>query len=205
MRRVVRRKIKVLDLYSGAGGAGYGYWLAGCDVTGVDSRPQPHYPFKFIQADATDFPLDGFDFIHASPPCQRYARVTKWRGDARNHPDLLGITREKLEESGKPYIIENVLEAPLIAPLVLCGTSFELSVKRHRGFELGGFKVPQPRCGDHSSIIPFMHKNERAFADAMGCTWMSKTEARQAIPPVYTAYVGSQMLEQVYGRGRDVS
>ena len=38
-----------------------------------------------------------------------------------------------------------------------------------------------------------MHKNERAYADAMGCTWMTKDEGRQAIPPAYTCHVGTLM------------
>lgn len=68
---------RLLDLFSGAGGAARGYQLAGFHVTGVDTKSQPRYAGDvFIRADAMEFPLDGFDAIHASPPCQAYSTVS---------------------------------------------------------------------------------------------------------------------------------
>lgn len=192
-------KPRLLDLFCGAGGAAMGYWRAGFDVVGVDIKPQPNYSFEFIQADAMTYPLDGFDVIHASPTCQAFARVTAWRGDRGNHPDLLSPTLARLAGVNVPWVVENVPEAGLRADYRLCGTQFGLRVRRHRDFQRGNwaaFDLIQPcQCYRNRRLLPFEHKAERAFADAMGCTWMTKEEGRQAIPPAYTEYIGGQLLE----------
>lgn len=138
--------MKLLDLYCSAGGAGYGYHLAGFDVVGVDIVPQPRYPFAFHQGDALEYLAaygHEFDYIHASPPCQAHSAMTKgrWKDRVSNHPQLIKPTRELLLKSGKPFDIENVPGAPLINPILLCGTMFNLTTKhgsqlrRHRYFE----------------------------------------------------------------------
>ncbi len=117
-----------------------GYYLAGFRVVGIDLHPQPHYPFEFHCADAMTFPLDGFDVIHASPPCQCYTSL-KAMWNRRPHPDLVAPTRERLVDSGKLWVIENVPGAPLVSPVLLCGSMFRLGcdgaeLRRHRLFEL---------------------------------------------------------------------
>lgn len=137
--------MRLLDLFCGAGGAGVGYHRAGFEIVGIDTKPQPNYPFEFHQADALTYPLDGFDIIHASPPCQVHS-VLSHLANSR-HEDLIPQIRMRLVKSGKAYIIENVPGAPLINPIMLCGTFFGLKtgnaqLRRHRMFEVNfGFSL----------------------------------------------------------------
>jgi DNA (cytosine-5)-methyltransferase 1 len=147
---------RLLDLFCGAGGAAMGYHRAGFDVVGVDINPQPHYPFTFHQGDAMTYPLDGFDAIHASPPCQAYSVTRHSHGKA--HPELIDDVRPRLDAIGVPWVMENVVGAPLRNPFELCGTMFDLVaedadgsplfLRRHRLFESGYLIfLPQPcRC-----------------------------------------------------------
>jgi hypothetical protein len=187
---------RLLDLFCGAGGCTKGYQRAGFHVVGVDIQPQPNYcGDEFHQADALDFPLDAYAAIHASPPCQAYANVTRWRGDPDDHPRLIEHIRQRLAASGVPYVIENVRTAELRPCLVLCGSMFDLPIRRHRGFETSwnGFQLVPP-CQHRPTDMAFMHKHERAYADAMGCDWMTNREARQAVPPAYTEFIGGYLL-----------
>lgn len=202
-------KSKLLDLYCGAGGAGMGYHLAGFDVVGVDINPQPRYPFRFIRADALEYLREHgheYDAIHASPPCQRYSITAAATGRRDQHPDLIPPTRWTLQSVGRPYIIENVVGAPLKDPIRLCGLQFGLRVLMHRLFETS-FPVPEPLHPRHpanprkgqilhkgtTDDLPFLPKqwttSDIELAAAAGITWMHKNEARQAIPPAYTAYI----------------
>jgi hypothetical protein len=175
-------------------------------MTGIDNQPQPHYPFRFVQADALEVLADRayveqFDLVHASFPCQRWTRVTAWRGRREDHPDLLTPGLALLARLAVPWVAENALEAcpPLRPDYRLCGTNFGLPVQRHRAFQRGGWEafslLPACQCYKNPRLIPFGHKNERAFADAMGCHWMTGKEGRQAIPPAYTQYIGRELLE----------
>lgn len=188
------RKRRLLDLDCGAGGATKGYQRAGFYVVGVDIKAQPHYcGDEFYQGDAMSWPLEGYDAIHASPPCQHYANVTRWRGNQCDHPDLLTATIERLRAQPAPWVVENVPEAATEPGVILCGSSFGLEVKRHRWFltEPPLFGLVSP-CR-HSELLPFEHKGERAYADAMGCEWMTNREAREAVPPAYTEFIGAQL------------
>lgn len=147
----------LLDLFSGAGGATKGYQMAGFKVRGVDNRPQPRYVGEqFIQADALEYlaeliasgEIREFDAIHASPPCQAFTMAQNAARNAAAHPDLVTPIRQLLKTSGLPWLIENVVGAPLINPVMLCGLALGVNVKRHRLFESNIFLFSS-NCGNH--------------------------------------------------------
>lgn len=204
---------RLLDLFCGAGGAAMGYHRAGFDVVGVDIKPQPRYPFEFVQADAMTYPLEGFDAVHASPPCQAYSSATR---DASRHPDLYQLTVDRL--GTVPYVIENVIGAPYGGGIVLCGSMFGLTasgewLQRHRNFETS-WLIFQPPCEHPASPRPititgqayvsetreYPHSRQSTFAIAkqlMGIDWMSRDELTEAIPPAYTEWIGRQLRAQL--------
>lgn len=211
--------MRLLDLFCGAGGAAMGYARAGFEVVGVDIIPQPHYPFTFHQANALKYPFDGFDIIHASPPCQHYSDLAKRNGNAHEWPDLIPDVRARLLESGLPYIVENVEGAPLVDPIVLCGTMFPgLRVLRHRLFESNIILIqpPHPRhplvfthdkrkphygkLDQDSSFVQVTGGGNCTIANAraaMGIDWMTKGEINEAIPPAYTRFIGMQLTHRL--------
>jgi DNA (cytosine-5)-methyltransferase 1 len=206
--------MRILDLFCGAGGASVGYHRVFPDaqIVGVDLAPQPDYPFRFIQGDATAPPvvLDAFDLIHASPPCQHFTRYRNNVKDiATRYSDHLAETQALL--AGRRYVIENVPGAPLRTDVELCGSMFGLDVRRHRVFELGGFEVPL--VPPHNHLLPRRFKpstgrenlrrtieigawNEplRLQQQAMDMPWVSQVrQLSEAIPPAYTEYIASHL------------
>jgi DNA (cytosine-5)-methyltransferase 1 len=194
-----------------------GYHRAGFDVVGVDIKPQPRYPFEFHQADALSFPLDGFDAIHASPPCQKFSVTARIHGRTETYPDLVQPTRILLMLANKPYVMENVVGAPVAHPILLCGLMFGLGVLRHRLFETMPWMLspPHPRhpggnltnaCDSYSTgetgfvCVAGNNFNRVAGTKAMGIDWkMTRKELAQAIPPAYTEYIGKQLLAAIGG------
>jgi len=188
-----------------------GYHRAGFRVIGVDVRQQKRYPFEFHLMDAFDAlatNLRHVTVIHASPPCQHYSVGAKSWNTAKNHPDLVATIRDALIATGKPYVIENIPQAPLKDPIRLCGTMFGLPLIRHRMFESGdGLVAPEHRRHTGRVRAPYVtvtgypgYSKGGTVADwrrAMGIPWMAKDELSQAIPPAYTEYVGRQALEWV--------
>lgn len=197
-----------LDLFCGAGGASEGLFRAGFQVDGVDLSPQPHYPFNFFETDALNFSLGDYDFYWASPPCQRYTQMLNHGLTKRDkHPDLIEPIRQRLIKTGKPYVIENVLGAPIRRDLMLCGEMFGLRVMRHRFFECS-FPVVQPYHPQHNKqgarrkeddggyyLRVYGHETgKREWGEAMGIDWMRSPELAQAIPPAYSEYIGRQFI-----------
>lgn len=203
---------RLLDLFCKAGGGAEGYHRAGFEVVGVDIEPQPNYPFEFHQADALSFPLDGFDVVHASPPCQFATAYRRRHEHVKASPNLIPAVSARLFASGLPYVIENVPAARdyLIGPIQLCGSSFGLDVRRHRLFE-SSHPLEAPPC-DHGRQTPRFppatnRTNLRCTVEvgvwripldvqrrAMDIDWMSREELSEAIPPAYTEHIGRQLM-----------
>lgn len=146
--------MRLLDLFCGAGMASDGYVQAGFDVVGVDNRPQPSYPYQFIQGDALEILRDRkflsqFDLIHASPPCQAHTRAKHLRdaqGGKSKYDDLLTPTPALLRDCGVPWVVENVVGAPgMDGAVVECGSAYGLKVRRHRLF-LASFPLVGSGC-----------------------------------------------------------
>lgn len=205
--------MRILDLYCGAGGASVGLKQAFPDakITGVDNTPQKHYPFRFKRRDAINYLCryaDSFDFIWASPPCQKYSQATIQRRQVGiEYSDDIQQLHDILVYTGKPYCIENVKRAPLTNTTMLCGLMFGLKLLRHRWFETN-FIVAQPVHKKHTGLkrgIDYYSPvfgsfsgteiNDRVasmWQEAMGTYWMTKREMSQAIPPAYSRYIGQQ-------------
>jgi len=208
--------VRVLDLFCGAGGAAMGLHRAWpeAEIIGVDIEPQPRYPFTFVQADATRPPVrpEDFDFIWASPPCQKHSALVHLH-PARSYACHIYDTRAMLLACGKPYVIENVPGAPLKTTFMLCGSSFGLKVRRHRIFEASQ-PILVPRCehghqgrpidvsgtgGRRVNRRPDDHggntnkpRNLREAQEAIGIDWMRRRELAQAIPPAYSEFIAQQ-------------
>lgn len=216
--------VRILDLFCGVGGASAGYAAAGFEVIGVDIKPQPDYPFRFVQADALEyvnqpFILSFFDAIHASPPCQAYTALQKGTNAKlyREYPRLYEAVRAALEATGLPYVIENPAARP---DVTLCGEMFGLGVLRHRRFEMGRWLMEKPEHIKHRGRVRGWRHGEfyngpyvsaygngggkgsvQEMRDAMGIHW---TESRhslvEAIPPAYTEFIGAALMRHLEGR-----
>jgi len=226
-------KPRLLDLFCGAGGAAAGYAEAGFDVFGIDHVEQPNFPFPFAQFDALEFLetiVDNIGLfpnlaaIHASPPCQAFTRYRR-KGTVKDSPDLVAATRRLLEATGLPWVIENVEGAPLVDPILICGSMFDpaMEIRRHRLFETNwSLEPPLWPCrhrlqvgrrfpggasrrdyGDSRTLVRATVEvgtwdiDAEVQNEAMGIDWMTLNELSQAIPPAYTRLIGEQLLEVV--------
>lgn len=188
----------------------------------MDLVEHPQHPEigNFYTADALEVLadrryLDTFDVVAVAPPCQGY---TLMRSRRREHSKLIGPCRELLLDWGGIYVIENVRGAlkAMLNPVQVCGQSLGLQVQRHRLFEsnvmLFGTGCHHPGTpigvyGDHPDETTYARPDgtsrgvrarslEEARA-AMGIDWMEWEDLTEAIPPIYTQYVGEQILDQL--------
>jgi DNA (cytosine-5)-methyltransferase 1 len=196
---------------------------AGFRVEGADHEVQPEYPYAFERRDAFSFnfaTLRTFDLIWASPPCQAFTAYKRRTGHVKEALNLIPQTRELLRAAGVPYIIENVVGAPLENPITLCGSMFGLDVQRHRIFETS-FPVIVPEC-DHDVWTPrFPGATNRApnsrktvevgvyripvetQRKAMGVERpVSLHKLSQMVPPAYAEYLGLQARAHIMTQRR---
>lgn len=194
-----------------------GYHRAGFDVVGVDLEPQPNYPFRFVQADALNPPFDlsSFDAVHASPPCQHFSQMSLCRpGLQATYPDLVDPTRKMLWASGLPFVMENVVGAPLENPIQICGSGLGMRLQRHRLFESNialwgvpcahgqnpwnpAYKAATGRKRRRVPVIGEWRIPKALQDEAMGIDWMTLPELSEAIPPAYTEHIGSQLIDHL--------
>lgn len=232
-RGAVRRltvRPRLLDLFCCEGGASRGYAAAGFQVEGVDRdrAVAKRYPFNFHFGDWADFlavNADRYDAFHASPPCQGYSITahTLTGSALARYPLLIPEVRAALQATGKPYIIENVVGAPLHDPTLLCGSMFglsatdtdgtELRLERHRLFESNlPLEAPGP-CrhdpdvrvagiygggrsvrGERSNVRGGYTPTKNIRAHLLGVKGMSQLGLSEAIPPAYTEHLGRQLI-----------
>ena len=235
---------RLLDLFCCQGGAGMGYSRAGFEVVGVDIDPQPNYPFEFHRADAipliaflleggyipgSNWYLEDFAAIHASPPCQfktQMAAAHRNRG-FDSQPDLLTPARAQLREIGKPYVIENVVGAKgsMEATLALHGGMFGLGIHRPRLFESNVLILaPRAPLADRPVGV-YGERPQRNYStrqngnmtgkrsefrrartveearELMGMPWADWHGCKEAVPPAYTEFIGSQLLAELEREG----
>ena len=219
---MISSKPLALDLFCGGGGTCLGLQAAGFEVVGVDinSRHGHVYPGHFICGDILTLPMDlsQFDFIWASPPCQRFSYQLGNRPKiAEQHPDLIEPTRVIV--SVAPFwCIENVAKAPLKKTFSLTGPQVGLpKLWRRRIFEANFFLLEPPCMPRPKEIVSVSQSGgigtksraarvsrnlnpdryaKREMAKAMGLypTEMTMRQIGEAVPPAYAEYIGRHVM-----------
>ena len=222
------QRILIFDGYCGGGGSAMGYYRQAIKsgyepmIIGVDKTYKKDYPFIFIQDDIIDmiesYPTKWwrqFDLLNFSPPCQGYSRcksMTISQGNKVSDELHIDIIRDFCKKIDIPYVIENVEGSGLNGALI-CGSHFDLKVRRHRYFE-SNFPIHSTTCqhkkqgkpvGVYGSIGDTVQgissKTNKLVvggsvastleegAEAMGISWLGWSNLKEAIPPKYTEYI----------------
>ena len=164
--------------------------------------------------------------IHASPPCQSYSRAAKGPSWGQiSEVDLISKLRKNLDDLQIPYVIENVEGSPLKNPIKLCGSMFNLKVRRHRIFEstfrinTSNLNCNHKKQGKPIGIYGSMNdtvkgvcsktgktvyggstaKNLKEAQDAMQINWLGWGDLKEALPPIYTQFIGYQFIQNHLG------
>lgn len=205
--------MRMLTLFCGEGLACWGYWLSGCftEIVGidVDYGVKQAYAFDFICGDALnltyDFLMD-FDFIHASPPCQAYSKMTP---KGSHHPRLIKPTHQMLTASGVPYVIENVegSGSELRPNLRLYGKDFGLPMSRPRYFHVSTRQMinVSPGANDVNQVHGGKYLNRVELIKTFGLECIPDGRLKnitmagieQGIPPAMTKAIAQSMFKKV--------
>lgn len=195
-------KPRALDLCCGLGGASRGLKAAGFYVVGVDIDDQPEYcGDEFHKADALSFPLDGFDFIWASPPCQEFSvwgmrHFFPHPKFPHNGLRIFNGVRSRLYDSGIPHVIENVAATRIfvgesinhLGPFHLWGNAVPALFPTEFYGICKGFRMPRPEngkrelCGNRQ----FGSKDKKRRAE-----WSAKVAM---LPTEICEYIGRHAL-----------
>lgn len=165
---------RLLDLFGGEGLAAYGYAEVGWQVTSVENDPERLASavrdgrIEHVLGDAMTWPLDGYDAVHASPPCTDHTTLAVVAEAARGADTdtgwMLPATIARLQAWGarteRPWVVENVQGARgyMINPFRLCGSMFDLTdggwlLRRHRYFESNALVMMPGPCTCHGRKI----------------------------------------------------
>lgn len=208
-----------------------GFEVIGVDIVDRPNYPYEFIKADALEVLKDETFISQFQCLHASPPCQNYSKlkylsgnVEKWEDE---HVDLVAPTRELLIKTGKPYVIENVEGAPLINPIKLCGSQFEnMYTQRPRLFESNiHLRKPDAPVVRHKTLKLGQGPAEDGYITVAGTRppkgmnevqaklyygfalggidWMSLEELTQAIPPVYTCFLGKQLIEYLDNQNRE--
>jgi len=192
--------MKILDLCCGHGLAAIGYKKAFPDaqIVGVDIEDMSAtYPFLFVQWDAftiTYNDLLPYDFIHMSPPCQRYSKITPKRfRDA--HPHLIPNALRLGYASGKPFVVENV---PGSTQWLKPNACLKLGGKTR--FFHANFKIVDREWNGESIMSNRYSSKEKVFYSwGIPATYnLGMRELRQGIPPLMTEHIAKCWMSSSY-------
>lgn len=171
--------------------------------------------------------MASFDAIHASPPCQGYTTMRHAPGArgaprliAATRSMLKKLGRPYVIEN-----VEEA-HAHMVNPVTLCGSMFGLGaegcqLRRHRLFEAsfdllapgpcahddskpvvgvygGHARVRAARFGGRTTRDAWPNGHKPVMAEAMGgMDWATCAEISEAIPPIYTQWIGARLLSHI--------
>ena len=174
---------------------------------------------EYLESHGTEF-----DLIHASPPCQFASEATPMEHRKRhtNYIPATRVLIQAIDKPYVIENVEGA-RSWLVNPVMLCGTMFDLPIWRHRYFETSPTVWMSPHscrhikrpitihsgshtrktwepvrvtggAMKHNGVIERPRESVDVVREAMGIPWMTQQDLTQAVPPIYTEWLGGQML-----------